>query len=112
MFDVQAHLLDHVIDPAAKSEFAASASGFPQRSCGEHDPGDCSSIEHFLDGMFNRSDTKMLVLSAVPLPLEHDPLSPAVMRETRRLAGAICRFGFEAGGLSGSRHLSSAKATQ
>ena len=90
IFDVQGHLLDHVIDPAAKSEFAAIASGFPQRACGEHDPDDCFSIEHFLDEMFNRSDTKMLVLSAVPLPLEHDPLSPAVMRETRRLTGAVC----------------------
>ena len=90
VFDVQGHLLDHIIDPAARSEFAAIASGFPQRSCGEHDPDDCFSIEHFLDEMFNRSDTKMLVLSAVPLSLEHDPLSPTVMREARRLAGVVC----------------------
>jgi predicted TIM-barrel fold metal-dependent hydrolase len=90
VLDVQGHLLDHTLDPAAKSEFAAIASTFPQRRCGEHDPDDCFSIEHFLDEMFNRSDTKMLVLSSVPLPLAHDPLSPAVMRETRRVAGAVC----------------------
>lgn len=90
ILDVQGHLLDHTIDPAAKSEFAAIASGFPQRRCGEHDPDDCFSIEHFLEEMFMRSDTDMLVLSAVPLPDAHDPLSPAVMRETRRIAGAVC----------------------
>src|SRR5207302_6861957 len=27
---------------------------------------------------------------SVPLPLAHDPLSPAVMRETRRLSGVLC----------------------
>ena len=90
ILDVQGHLLDHTLDPGAKSEFAAIASGFPQRACGEHDPDDCFSIEHFLDEMFVRSDTKMAVLSAVPLPLAHDPLSPAVMREARRVAGVMC----------------------
>ena len=90
VLDVQGHLLDHTLDPLAKAEFGALASGFPQRRCGEHDPDDCFSIEHFLEEMFVRSDTNMLVLSAVPLPLEHDPLSPAVMRETRRVAGIVC----------------------
>jgi predicted TIM-barrel fold metal-dependent hydrolase len=90
VFDVQGHLLDHVIDPAAEAEIAAFASSFPQGQCGEHDPADCFSIDHFLDEMFNHSDTNMLVLSAVPVPLAHDPLSPTVMRETRRLAGAVC----------------------
>jgi len=90
VLDVQAHLLDHTLDPAAKAEFAPFASGFPQRLCGEHDPDDCFSIEHFLEEMFVGSDTNMLVLSAVPVALEHDPLSPAVMRETRRVAGAVC----------------------
>ena len=90
IFDVQGHLLDHSLDPQALAEFDLIAAGFPQRNCGEHEPRDCFSIEHFLEEMFLRSDTNMLVLSAVPLPLEHDPLSPEVMEVTRRLAGMLC----------------------
>ncbi|HMC43649.1 MAG TPA: amidohydrolase family protein, partial [Acidimicrobiales bacterium] len=37
-----------------------------------------------------RSDTNMVVLSGVPVPVEHDPLSPRVMEETRRVARALC----------------------
>ncbi|MEP7055855.1 MAG: amidohydrolase family protein [Actinomycetota bacterium] len=90
VFDVQGHLLDHTLDPLALQEFDIIARNFPQRGCGEHEPRDCFSIEHFLDEMFRNSDTSMLVLSALPLPNEHDPLSPAVMKETRRLAGVLC----------------------
>lgn len=90
IFDVQGHLLDHTLDPLALDEFDIIARNFPQRQCGEHEPRDCFSIEHFLEEMFVHSDTDMLVLSALPLPNEHDPLSPAVMAETRRLAGALC----------------------
>jgi predicted TIM-barrel fold metal-dependent hydrolase len=90
VFDVQGHLLDHTLDPQALAEFDLIAAGFPQRGCGEHEPRDCFSIEHFLEEMFLRSDTNMVVLSAVPLPLAHDPLSPAVMAETRRLLGMLC----------------------
>ena len=90
VLDVQGHLLDQTIDPQAAAEIDAFAGGFPQRNCGEHDPRDCFSIEHFLEEMFVRSDTNMVVLSAVPVPLEHDPLSPRVMEETRRLTGAVC----------------------
>ncbi|MEO6712885.1 MAG: amidohydrolase family protein [Mycobacteriales bacterium] len=90
VFDVQGHLLDRTLDPLALEEFDIIARNFPQRGCGEHEPRDCFSIEHFLDEMFVNSDTTMLVLSALPLPNEHDPLSPAVMAETRRLAGALC----------------------
>jgi predicted TIM-barrel fold metal-dependent hydrolase len=90
IFDVQGHLLDHSLDPQALAEFDLIAAGFPQRLCGEHDGRDCFSIEHFLEEMFLRSDTNMLVLSAVPLPLEHDPLAPAVMDVTRRLVGTLC----------------------
>jgi predicted TIM-barrel fold metal-dependent hydrolase len=90
IFDVQGHLLDHSLDRQALDEIDLIASGFPQRNCGEHEPRDCFSIEHFLEEMFLRSDTNMLVLSAVPLPLEHDPLAPEVMEVTRRLVGTLC----------------------
>src|SRR5437879_4604906 len=90
IFDVQGHLLDHSLDPQALAEFDLIAAGFPQRNCGEHEPRDGFPIQHFLEEMFLRSDTNMLVLSAVPLPLEHDPLSPEVMEVTRRLAGMLC----------------------
>lgn len=90
VFDVQGHLLDRTLDPAAASEMDSFTASFPQRRCGEHDPRDCFSIDYFLDDMFVRSDTDMLVLSAVPLPDVHDPLSPKVMRLTKRVAGVLC----------------------
>ena len=90
IFDVQGHLLDRTLDPLAVSEIDSFTASFPQRRCGEHDPRDCFSIEHFLDDMFVRSDTDMLVLSALPLPDVHDPLSPRVMRLTKRISGVLC----------------------
>src|SRR5918997_4310130 len=41
--------------------------------------------------MFLKSDTSMLVLSALPIHPEGSPLSHEVMDETRKLAEALCR---------------------
>jgi predicted TIM-barrel fold metal-dependent hydrolase len=41
--------------------------------------------------MFLRSDTSMLVLSALPIYPEGSPLSAKVMAETRRVAEGLCR---------------------
>lgn len=77
VFDVQTHLLE------GSTSFG---SGFPQASCGE---GDCFSIEHWLEGVFVRSDTSLAVLSAIPATTPFEgPLSISVMEEARRVAEA------------------------
>jgi predicted TIM-barrel fold metal-dependent hydrolase len=91
VFDVQGHFLDYSVDPLAIEEFDEIISrSFKQMACGEHEPRDCFSIEHFLEEMFLRSDTNMAILSGIPVPLEHDPMSPAALAEARRLGGAVC----------------------
>jgi predicted TIM-barrel fold metal-dependent hydrolase len=89
VMDVQGHLLEYDHNPAARGD--DFWTNFPQRYCGEEDPRDCFSIEHFLTEMFLRSDTSMLVLSALPIAPEHSPLTHDVMDETRRVAEVLCR---------------------
>ncbi|HJV05145.1 MAG TPA: amidohydrolase family protein [Actinomycetota bacterium] len=89
VMDVQGHLLEYDHNPAAREDDFWTR--FPQRYCGEDDPRACFSIDHFLTEMFLRSDTTMVVLSALPIAPEHSPLTHEVMDETRRVAGALCR---------------------
>jgi hypothetical protein len=51
----------------------------------------CFSIEHFLEAFFIRSDTNVVVLSALPIYPEGSPLSPEIMAETRRIVEGLCR---------------------
>ena len=89
VFDIQGHLLEYDLNPVVHGqEFWRS---FPQQLCGEDDPRTCFSIDHFLELMFVRSDTSMLVLSALPIYPEGSPLSPEIMAETRRIAEGLCR---------------------
>lgn len=83
VFDVQTHFLDgnHDIPDLGIS------SQFPQKSCGEEDPRDCFSVDKYLDLMFNKSDTSMLVISA--LPFAGSPLNPDVMKSTIDLADRL-----------------------
>jgi uncharacterized protein len=90
VFDIQGHLLEYDLNPATR-ESSYFGEVFPQRDCGEDDPRACFSIEHFLELMFIRSDTSMLVLSALPIAPEGSPLSMEVMEETRRVSEALCR---------------------
>jgi predicted TIM-barrel fold metal-dependent hydrolase len=89
VFDVQGHLLEYDLNPILNGQ--DFWTGFPQKNCGESDPRICYSIESFLELMFLRSDTSMLVLSALPIFPEGSPLSPAIMNETRRIAEGLCR---------------------
>jgi hypothetical protein len=82
VFDVQGHFLDYSHD------FTGSAPGFPQSECGEADPKDCYSVDKFLDLIFNKSATNMVVLSA--LPFAGNPLSPEVMARTIDIADRVC----------------------
>ena len=89
VFDIQGHLLEYHLNPVLNGqEFWQS---FPQQNCGEDDPRVCFGIDHFLDLMFTRSDTNMLVLSALPILPEGSPLSPELMDLTRRMAEGLCR---------------------
>lgn len=89
VFDLQGHLLEYDLNPVFHGQdFWRS---FPQQGCGEDDPRTCFSIDHFMELMFLRSDTSMLVLSALPIYPEGSPLSPEIMAETRRIAEGLCR---------------------
>ena len=82
IFDVQGHLLE--LGPGQ------SPPGFPQSACGEADPGDCYSIEHFLELVFVESDTHLVMLSAIPFA--PGALSPEVMERTIEAADQLgCR---------------------
>ncbi|WP_208027309.1 amidohydrolase family protein [Rhabdothermincola sediminis] len=82
VFDVQGHFLDYSHD------YGGPVPAFPQSNCGSADPKECYSVERFLDLIFNKSDTNMIVLSA--LPFAGNPLSPEVMARTIALADEVC----------------------
>ena len=50
----------------------------------------CYSINHFLEEVFLKSDTSMIVLSGLPIAPENSPMSASLMEEARRVAGALC----------------------
>ena len=89
VFDVQGHFLDYSGDPAPQPgrDFW---TGFPQQQCGEADPRVCFSLDHFMEEVFLRSDTSMVVLSALPIAPAGSPLSPEAMDHARRVAAAAC----------------------
>jgi predicted TIM-barrel fold metal-dependent hydrolase len=89
VFDIQGHLLEYDLNPVLNGQEFWQA--FPQQHCGEDDPRVCFGIDHFLDLMFLRSDTNMLVLSALPILPEGSPSSPEIMDVTRRMAEGLCR---------------------
>jgi predicted TIM-barrel fold metal-dependent hydrolase len=89
VFDIQGHLLEYDLNPVLNGQDFWTR--FPQKNCGERDPRDCYSIENFMQEMFLRSDTSMLVLSALPIFPKGSPLSIDVMQETRRVAEALCK---------------------
>jgi predicted TIM-barrel fold metal-dependent hydrolase len=84
VLDVQGHLLEG-------GDAAGFGSGFPQASCGEDDPSACFTAERFLEEVFLRSDTSMIVLSAIPIAGPDNPLSIDVMERTRRMALELCQ---------------------
>ena len=89
VFDIQGHLLEYELNPILNGQEFWQA--FPQQGCGEDDPRVCYSVDNFLELMFLRSDTSMLVLSALPIYPEGSPQSIEVMDFTRRVAEGLCR---------------------
>jgi uncharacterized protein len=89
VMDIQGHLLEYEFNPAAADD--TFWTNFPQQDCGESDPRVCFGIHHFMDEMFLKSDTTLVVLSALPIYPEGSPLSHQVMDETRAMAERLCR---------------------
>jgi len=89
IFDVQTHLLDYELVPEGPDFW----SGFPYKNCGEAEQRDCFGVDHWLEELFVRSDTAMVVLSAVPIVGDADPLSIEVMERAKRVATQLCGDG-------------------
>jgi predicted TIM-barrel fold metal-dependent hydrolase len=89
IFDVQNHPLDYTLDPQSRDE-AFFGANFPQARCGDADPHDCFSVDHFLEEIFIKSDTTMAIASSLPIRPEHSPESTLVRDKARRIAHAVC----------------------
>jgi predicted TIM-barrel fold metal-dependent hydrolase len=90
VFDVQGHFLDYAGGMPGTPQGREFWTGFPQQQCGEADPRICFSADHFMEEVFLRSDTSMVVLSALPIAPEGRPMSADAMDHARRLAAAVC----------------------
>ncbi len=86
--DVQTHLLEY--DRSAPLDGRFFGSGFPQAQCGEDDPRDCFTTDKWRELVFERSDTRLAVLSAIPVVGDVDPLSIEVMEAARRSVEELC----------------------
>ncbi len=86
--DVQTHLLEYDRSiPLAGNFFG---SGFPQAGCDDDDPRACFTTERWQDLVFDKSDTRLAVLSAIPVVGDVDPLSIDVMEAARRRVDELC----------------------
>jgi hypothetical protein len=90
VFDVQVHYLNY--DLAQPGGLGIGAL-FPQQRCGESDSRACFSVEHLLEEMFLKSDTTKLVMSAIPIPGEGNPLSIEDMELVKTIATELCGRG-------------------
>lgn len=86
IFDVQTHLLPYDLTRSTPN----FGSGFPQAACGERDSRKCFDLEHFLDAVFLESDTNAIVLSALPIYGNDNPLTADAMAENRDIAARLC----------------------
>ncbi len=95
IFDVQTHYLDY--DLTGPGTGIAGIDGlvnsFPQGRCGESDARACYSVEQYLDLLFNQSDTSMMILTAIPIPEQVNPLDLQSMETAQRLAEQVCGDG-------------------
>ena len=89
--DVQTHLLEYDRSVPLTGDFFGG--GFPQAGCGEADPRACFTTERWQELVFERSDTRLAVLSAVPVVGDVDPLSIEVMEAARRRVEEVCDDG-------------------
>lgn len=90
ILDVQAHYLNY--DLAEPGGLGIGAL-FPQQRCGEDDPRACYSVEHFVEEMFLKSDTSMVVMSSLPIPGDANPLSIDDMELIKTIMTELCGRG-------------------
>jgi hypothetical protein len=90
VFDVQTHYLNYDLAQPGALGFATL---FPQQRCGESDPRACFSVDHFIEEMFLKSDTSMIVLSAIPIPGGGNPLSIDDMELAKKIFTQLCGSG-------------------
>ncbi len=57
-----------------------------QAECGEADPHDCFSVDHFLEEILIKSDTSMAIASSLPIRPEHSAESILVRDKARRIS--------------------------
>lgn len=86
--DVQTHLLEYDRSVPLSGNFFGS--GFPQAGCDADDPRDCFTTERWQDLVFEQSDTRLAVLSAIPVVGDVDPLSIEVMEDASRRVEELC----------------------
>ena len=91
VLDVQTHYLGY--DLSQPGDLGIIGSLFPQRDCGEDDPRACFSVDNFLQELFVNSDTTMIVVSAIPIPGDANPLGIDEMEQARTLAERVCGDG-------------------
>jgi len=91
IFDVQVHYLNY--DLAQPGMLDRGFSLFPQQRCGESDPRACFSVDHVIEEMFLKSDTSKLVMSAIPIPGNGNPLSIDDMELVKRIMTELCGRG-------------------
>src|SRR5215211_7954081 len=90
VFDVQVHYLNYDLSQPGGLGIGAL---FPQQRCGESDSRACFSVEHLLEEMFLKSDTSKLVMSAIPIPGDGNPLSIDDMELVKTIATELCGRG-------------------
>ena len=89
VFDLQTHFLEYDLSTPSGN----FGSGFPQAACGDADARACFSLDHYLEEVFLRSDTRFAVVSAIPASANDGPLSTAQMDDARRTADLLCGDG-------------------
>jgi predicted TIM-barrel fold metal-dependent hydrolase len=90
VFDVQVHYLNFDLSQPGG---LGLGSLFPQRNCGETDPRACFAVDHLLEEMLLKSDTDMLIMSAIPIPGDGNPLSIDDMETVKRMVTELCGRG-------------------
>jgi uncharacterized protein len=90
ILDVQTHYLNYDL---AEPGGLGIGSIFPQQSCGEDDPRACYSVDHFIEEMFLKSDTSVVVVSAIPIPGDANPLSIDDMELVKKTMTELCGRG-------------------
>jgi uncharacterized protein len=90
VIDVQSHLLEY---PSDYTGFHLGEVFAGAKDCRNESMFDCFNTDRYLEEVFERSDTTLAVLSALPVIGEVDPLSAEVMAQSRDEVDKLCGDG-------------------